>query len=127
MLWFFTLIRSYVQMCKRCITFSYDSLFAQKLESRITHVFHYSLQLQEIAFRKFSLQLMFFTFLPTQHPVRMALLLTFLKIPTHLRFSLNYVCMHVVNGDGSFRQIHSNLTAVASASTPPGNPPSCYY
>ena len=52
----FTLIRSYVQMCKRCITPSYDSLFAQKLESHITHVFVYSLQLQEIAFKKFSLQ-----------------------------------------------------------------------
>ena len=34
----------------------------------------------------------------------------FLEIPTHLHFSLNYVCMHVVNGDGSFCQIHSKLT-----------------
>ena len=43
-------------MCKRCKTPSYDSLFAQKMESHITHVFVYSLQQQEIAFKKFSLQ-----------------------------------------------------------------------
>ena len=39
-------------MYKRGITPSYDSLFAQKLESYITHVFVYSLRLQEIAFKK---------------------------------------------------------------------------
>ena len=38
-------------MCKRCITPSYDSLFAQKLESHVTHVLVSSLQLQEITLR----------------------------------------------------------------------------
>ena len=48
----------------------------------------------------------------------------FLKIPTHLHFSLNYVCMHVVNGDESFRQIHSKLTVLTSASSTAGKTPS---
>ena len=41
-------------MCKRCITPSYNSLFAKKLESHITHVFVNSLH--EIAIEEFSLQ-----------------------------------------------------------------------
>ena len=48
------LIRSYVLMRKRCITPSYDSLIAQKLESHVTHVFVYGLL--EKAFKKISLQ-----------------------------------------------------------------------
>ena len=40
----------------------------------------------------------------------------FFQIPTHLHFSLNYVCMRVVNVDGSFRQIQFKLTVLNPAS-----------
>ena len=89
-------------MCKRCITPSYDSLFAQKG----THL---------LAFEKFSLQSKVYqigVIFSNSASCENGTSFNFLKIPTHLHFSLNYVCMHVVNGDGSFRQIHSKLTVL---------------
>ena len=124
------LIRSYVHLCKRCITPSYDSLVAQKLESHITHVFFYSLQLQKIALRNLasnqSLSDWGHIFAHSASCENGTSFNVF-KIPTHVHFSLNHICMHVVNGDGSFRQIHSKSTVLDPASTPAGTTPSCYY
>ena len=115
-------------MCRRGITPSSNSLFAQKFESHITHVFVYSLH--EIAFEKFSLQSKVYrigSYFANSASCENGISFNFLEIPTHLRFSLNYFWMHVVNNDGSFRQILAELTVLTPASYPTGKTPSYYY
>ena len=107
-------------MSKRCITPSYDSLFAHKLEFHITDVFVHSLH------KKFSFQSKG-SYFANSASFDNGIYFNFLKIPTYRHFSLYYVYMHVVNGDGSFRQIHFKFTVPILASTPAGKTTSCYY
>ena len=47
--------------------------------------------------------------LPTQHPVQMAFLFSFLKFPPTSTFHSSISCVFFSNDDGSFHKIHSYL------------------
>ena len=109
------LIRSYIQMCERCITPTYNHIFIVCTEKRLRNLAsnHRFIRLG--------------SYFANSASCGNGSTFNFLKIPIHLHYSLNHVCMHVVNSDESFRQIHYKLTVLTPAGTPAGKTSFCNY